>query len=29
MRKQAAAQRFDWASSAKHYIEQLYEYDRN
>ena len=29
IRKQAAAQRFDWASAAKHYIEQLYEYDRN
>ena len=29
IRKQAAAQRFDWASSARHYIGQLYEHDRN
>ena len=28
MRKQAAAQRFDWASSAQLYIEQMYESDR-
>ena len=29
IRKQAAAQRFDWASSARQYIGQLYEHDRN
>ena len=29
IRKQAAAQRFDWASSARHYIGQLYENDRD
>ena len=29
IRKLAAAQRFDWASSAKQYIGQLYEHDRN
>jgi starch synthase len=29
MRKQAAAQRFDWASSARQYIEQMYEPDRD
>jgi starch synthase len=28
MRERAAARRFDWASSAKQYIEQLYENDR-
>lgn len=28
MRKTAAAQRFDWASSARQYIEQMYESDR-
>ena len=29
IRKQAAAQRFDWASSAKQYIRQLYDHDRD
>jgi len=29
MRKRAAAQRFDWATSATHYIEQLYEHDHD
>ena len=29
MRKQAAAQRFDWSSSAQQYIEQMYESDRS
>ena len=29
IRERAAAQRFDWASSAKQYIEQLYERDHN
>jgi starch synthase len=29
IRKQAAARRFDWASSARQYIEQLYDDDRN
>ena len=29
IRKQAAAQRFDWASSARQYIGQLYEHDRD
>jgi starch synthase len=29
IRERAAAQRFDWASSAKQYIGQLYEYDRH
>jgi len=29
IRKQAAAERFDWASSAKQYIRQLYEHDHN
>ena len=27
MRKRAAAQRFDWVTSAQHYIEQLYDDD--
>ncbi len=29
IRKQAAAQRFDWASSARQYIRQLYDNDRD
>jgi len=29
IRKRAAAQRFDWASSAKQYIRQLYDHDRD
>ncbi|MDH3757511.1 MAG: glycogen/starch synthase [Gammaproteobacteria bacterium] len=29
IRNEAAAQRFDWASSARQYIGQLYEHDRN
>jgi len=29
MRKRAAARRFDWATSAQHYIEQLYGDDRS
>jgi glycogen synthase len=29
IRKQAAAQRFDWTSSARQYIGQLYDHDRN
>ena len=29
IRKQAAAQRFDWESSARQYIEQMYERTRN
>ena len=29
IRKQAAAQRFDWASSARQYIGQLYEHHRD
>ena len=29
IRQHAAAQRFDWASAAKHYIGQLYEHDRD
>ena len=29
IREQAAAQRFDWASSARQYIGQLYEHDRD
>jgi starch synthase len=29
IRKQAAAQRFDWASSARNYIRQMYEHDRD
>jgi starch synthase len=29
IRKQAAAQRFDWASSARETIRQLYEHDRD
>ena len=29
MRNTAAAQRFDWASSARQYIEQMYEYNRD
>ena len=29
IKKQAAAQRFDWASAARHYIGQLYEHDRD
>ena len=28
LQKRAAAQRFDWASSARQYIEQLYDHDR-
>jgi starch synthase len=29
IRKRAAAQRFDWASSANQYIRQLYDHDRD
>ena len=29
IRKRAAAQRFDWGSAAKQYIEQLYDHDRD
>ena len=29
IRRRAAAQRFDWASSARQYIEQLYDHDRD
>ena len=29
IREQAAAQRFDWRSTARQYIEQMYEHDRD